>query len=287
VHFTRLAIVVHPTRPVDTALGALRRWADECGIGLVQLVVEGGPHREVAPAGTLEDGDLVVAVGGDGTVLSALRASAAHAAPVLGIACGSLGALSAVSADELAPALARVRAADWTPRSLPALAIRSAGAPQDWAANDWVAVRHGAGQLVAEVEVDGERYVRMAGDGVVVATPLGSSAYSMAAGGPVLASDTPAFVCTPIAMHGGSAPSLVVPADATLTVTVAPSYAGFDVEVDGHRRALTDRQFAFALHMAKLTLVTFGAPGRGLEGLRQRGLIADSPRVLAREARER
>jgi NAD+ kinase len=287
VRFTRLALVVHPTRPVDTALATLRRWADECGIDLVQLTVEGGPHREVAPVATLADGDLVVAVGGDGTVLSALRESAAHGAPVLGVACGSLGALSAVTADELAPSLVRVRAGDWRPRSLPALSIRAAGAPDDWAANDWVVVRRGAGQLVAEVDVDGERYVRLAGDGVVVATPLGSSAYSMAAGGPVLASDTSAFVCTPLAMHGGSAPPLVVPADATLTVEVHPGYAGFDVEVDGHRRALTDRRFEFALHMSKLTLVTFGAAGRGLAGLRRRGLIADSPRVLARDERGR
>jgi NAD+ kinase len=284
---SRVALVVHPKRPIEGALATLKGWAGDHGVDVVQLAVDGDRHREVAAPGTLQDGDLVVAVGGDGTVLAALRAAAPKDAPVLGIACGSLGALSAVTADQLGPALVRVRAGDWTPRSLPALAIRAAGAPDDWAANDWVAVRRGAGQLIAEVEVDGERYLRLAGDGVVVATPLGSSAYSMAAGGPVLAANTPAFVCTPIAMHGGSGPPLVVPADTTLTVAVDPGYAGFDVEVDGHRRALTDRRFAFALHMAKLTLVTFGAAGRGLTGLRQRGLIADSPRVLARDERER
>jgi NAD+ kinase len=201
------------------------------------------------------------------------------------VACGSLGALSAVSAADLAGALDRVRAGDWTHRSLPALLIRSPGAPDDWAANDFVVVRRGAGQLVAEVVVDGERYVRLAGDGVVVATALGSSAYSMAAGGPLLA-DTSAFVCTPLAMHGGSAPPLVVPADATVTVEVHPSYVGFDVDVDGQRRPFVDRHFEFALHPDKLTLVAFGTAGRGLTGLRRRGLIADSPRVLAREARE-
>ena len=57
----------------------------------------------------------------------------------------------------------------------------------------------------------------------------------MAAGGPVLAAGTPAFVCTPLAMHGGSAPPLVVPADAVVTVDVHPGYAGFDVEIDGRR----------------------------------------------------
>jgi NAD+ kinase len=253
---------------------------------LVQLEVEGNKHREVAPVATLQDGDLVIAVGGDGTVLSALRASAKVGAPVLGVACGSLGALSAVGADELADALERMREGDWTQRSLPALSIRGAGPPEDWAANDFVVVRAGPGQLVAEIAVDGERYARLAGDGVVVATPLGSSAYSMAAGGPVLASDTAAFVCTPLAMHGGNAPPLVVPGDAALTVEVQPSYVGFDVDVDGHRRTFAEeRRFEFALHRDKLTLVRFEAPGRGLTGLRRRGLILDSPRVLARDAR--
>ena len=73
------------------------------------------------------------------------------------------------------------RAGDWTARRLPALAIHPEGAPDEWAVNDFVAVRRGAGQLVAEVSVDDELYVRLAGDGVIVASPLGSSAYSMAA----------------------------------------------------------------------------------------------------------
>jgi NAD+ kinase len=282
----RLALVVHPTRSIDGALDTLRDWGQEHGVEVVQLEVEGNKHRAVAPGTTLEDGDLIVAVGGDGTVLSALRASAKAGAPVLGVACGSLGALSAVSAEELPGALARVRAGDWRKRSLSALSIRGAGPPEDWAANDVVVVRRGAGQLVAEIDVDGERYARLAGDGVVVATPLGSSAYSMAAGGPVLTSDTDAFVCTPLAMHGGNAPPLVVPGDATLTVEVQPSYVGFDVDVDGHERTFAEqRRFEFALHRDKLTLVRFEAPGRGLTGLRRRGLILDSPRVLARDAR--
>jgi NAD+ kinase len=284
----RLALVVHPTRAIDGALGTLRGWGSEHGVDVVQLEVEGNKHREVAPIAALQDGDLVVAVGGDGTVLSALRASAKAGAPVLGIACGSLGALSAIGADELPGALERVRAGDWTHRSLPALSVRGAGPPEDWAANDVVVVRRGPGQLVAEIAVDGESYARLAGDGVVVATPLGSSAYSMAAGGPVLASDTDAFVCTPLAMHGGNAPPLVVPGDAALTVEVQPSYVGFDVDVDGHRRTFAEeRRFEFALHRDKLTLVRFDPPGRGLTGLRRRKLILDSPRVLARDARER
>ena len=89
----------------------------------------GDHQRELATMGTLQDGDLVVALGGDGTVLAALRAAALGNAPVLGIACGSLGALSAVTADQIDDALERVWAGGWTARSLPALAIGARARP--------------------------------------------------------------------------------------------------------------------------------------------------------------
>ena len=282
---TRVALVVHPTRDVRRALDAVVRWTAERGVPLVQLAVDRDGGRSLAAGGTLEPGDLVLALGGDGTVLSALRAAAPRDAPVLGIACGSLGALSAVKAEEVAGALDRVWAGDWTPRSLPALAVDDGSGRAEWAANDFVVVRRRAGQVLAELSIDDELYARVAGDGLIVATALGSSAYSMAAGGPVLAAGTPAFVCTPLAMHGGSAPPLVVPATATATVVVQPGYAGFDVEIDGHDHDLRGPRFALTLHMDKLTLVTFGPAGRGLAGLRKRLLVIDSPRVLARDER--
>ena len=278
-------MVVHPTRTVDGALAKHVRWADEHGVALVQLTV--GGDRDLVERATLEPGDLVVALGGDGTVLSALRAAAPGDAPVLGIACGSLGALSAVTAEDVADALDRVWSGDWTPQSLPAVAIDAGSGKAEWAANDFVVVRRGAGQLVVELSIDDELYARIAGDGLIVATAMGSSAYSMAAGGPVLAAGTPAFVCTPLAMHGGSAPPLVVAADATATVVVEPGYAGFDVEIDGHDRDLEGPRFALTLHMDKLTLVTFGTSGRGLTGLRKRLLVIDSPRILARDKRSK
>ena len=280
----RIALVVHPTRPLDETLGALEQWSAERGVPVIQLAAGDG-QREVAPPGALEAGDLVVAMGGDGTVLTALRAAAAAQAPVLGVACGSLGALSAVTADRFVEALGRVWAGDWMARSLPALAIDVAQGDDDWAINDLVVVRRGAGQLVAEVAVDGELYVRLAGDGLVIATPLGSSAYSMAAGGPVLAAGTWAFVCTPLAMHGGSAPPLVVPGDAAVTVDVHPGYAGFDFEIDGHRHPLEALRLQVALHADRATLVMLAAGGQGLAALRRRRLITDSPRVLARDDR--
>jgi NAD+ kinase len=283
----RLALVVHPSRTISAPLETLERWAAEHGLDVVQIPAVGGPAREIATAAELESGDLVVALGGDGTVLSALRAAAPLDAPVLGVACGSLGALTAVYADRLEDALDRVRGGDWTPRRLPALAVHPADAEDQWALNDFVVARHGAGQAVVELSVDGELYVRLAGDGLIVATALGSTAYSMAAGGPVLAPGTDAVVCTPVAMHGGNAPPLVVPATTDIHVKVHPSFAGFEIELDGHAYPIQSVDYHLALQPDKVTLVSFGKLGLGIGDIRERRLVTDSPRVLARDDRRR
>jgi NAD+ kinase len=251
-------------------------------LDIVQIPAVGCRDREVAPRGELEPGDLVVALGGEGTVLSAPRAAAKHNAPVMGVACGSLGALTAVHGDGLDQA-ERVRGGDWTARRLPALAIDPGDARDEWAVNDFVVVRRGAGQVVVDVSVDDELYVRLAGDGLVVASPLGSSAYSMAAGGPLLASGALALVCTPLAMHGDSARPLVVPATANVRVEVHPSFAGFDIEIDGQTYPLEVHDYRLSLHEEKVTLASFGELGLGIHGLRERRLITDSPRMLARD----
>jgi NAD+ kinase len=281
----RIALVVHPTREISASLETLERWAGEHDLEVVQIPAVGESERHVAAAGELADGDLVVALGGDGTVLAALRAAAPLDAPVLGVACGSLGALTATRADGLEDALNRVLAGDWSAHQLPALAIHPADSEELWAVNDFVISRRAAGQVVADVSVDDDLYMRLAGDGTIVATALGSTAYSMAAGGPVLAPGTPAMVCTPVAMHGGNAPPLVVAATATVRVTVHPSFAGFDVELDGHVYPTEATDFTVTLEEKKVTLVSFGGLGMGLSALRERHLITDSPRVLARDAR--
>jgi NAD+ kinase len=280
----RVALVVHPTRDVASALDAVADWARADGIDVVQLAVPGSTERALAPNAAPADGDLLVALGGDGTVLAALRAAATVDAPVLGVACGSLGALSAVTTEDLPGVLGRVAAGDWSPRTLPALAVEPDGAPHGWAVNDVVLNRRGAGQLVVDLTVGDELYVRIAGDGLIVATSTGSSAYSMAAGGPILAAGTEAFVCTPVAMHGGSAPPVVVPADVEVTAEVHPGFAGFELEIDGHEQGIESLSYRIALHERRLTLVSFDAGGYGLAALRRRALVTDSPRVLARDA---
>src|SRR5918998_1604345 len=102
----QLGLVVHPTRKIEKALAALQDWSSSHGVAVVQVPAT-GQEREVAEPGDAAACDLIVALGGDGTTLAALHAAAAVEKPVLGVACGSLGALTAVNAGELSGALDR------------------------------------------------------------------------------------------------------------------------------------------------------------------------------------
>jgi NAD+ kinase len=280
----RVGVLVHPTRPVQSALEILKRWTEERGLELVQIPA--GAQPLVAPAGEVTACDLVAALGGDGTILKALHAAARTGTPVLSVACGSLGILTTVTESDLRAALDRFAAGDWLARRLPALEVGADGAHVASAINDLVLARRGGTQLVVEVSVGGELYARMAGDGIVVATAVGSSAYSMAAGGSLLAAGTRAFVCTPLAMHGGCAPPLVVPDDREVTIEIHPGHDGFDPQVDGFLIETEAHRFSVNSEPAYATLVEIDGSRGGLPWLRERGLIRDSPRVVARRNQE-
>jgi NAD+ kinase len=288
VSFDRIALVVHPSRDLRRALATVEAWAAEQRAELVQLDVP-GQEQEVAPEGDPGDCDLVVALGGDGTTLAALHAAAPASRPVLGVACGSLGALTAVTADRLEDALGRVAAGDWAPRRLPGLAVEHPGG-RITAVNDLVLVRAGAGQVAIELVVDGERYVRYAGDGLVAATPLGSTAYTLAAGGPMLAPGTTGLVLTPLAPHGGVCPPIVTSPETRVAVTLNPGHGGARLEADGRIEGELSRMEDVTLELSFLaehaTLVSLGEHEPLLAGLRRRRIILDSPRVLARDERE-
>src|SRR5215210_3224433 len=89
--FDRIGLAVHPRRELDGALATIRDWAGRQGAEVVQIASD---EREVAPRGEAADCDLAIALGGDGTTLAALHAAAPVGRPVLGVACGSLGALT-------------------------------------------------------------------------------------------------------------------------------------------------------------------------------------------------
>lgn len=264
-------------------LDEITAWASAHGVEVGQVRVA-GQTREVAPA--VEPGrcDLLVAVGGDGTTLAALHEGAGDSRPVLGIACGSVGALTSVAADEVASALDQVAAGQWSGVPIAGLDVAWPGG-ESVAINDMTVIRDGMGQVQVSISVDDVLYAELAGDGVVVCTPLGSSAYNMAAGGPVLAPGAGGMAVTPLAPHGGSCPPLVAGPESRLTLAVRPGYGGARFEVDGRPTAGAAEELTIRLRPDYATRVRLADEEPRLTGLRRRGLVLDSPRVLVREAR--
>lgn len=275
-----IGVAVHPSRDISEPLAALRAWASEHDVELIQ--VGGGSQPEVASPGEAGQCDVVVTIGGDGTALAGARAAAPADRPLLGVAFGSLGALTTVAADELPAALDCFAAGDWHAVERPALAIRR-GEEELVAYNDLALIRREDGQLRTRVELDGELYARLAGDGIVVSTPVGSSAYTLAAGGPLLAPGTDAFVLTPLPTHGGSIPPLVVPGDSVLRLEVTAALSGARLELDGRTAGKHDGPLEVTLRPHGLRLVALEGGKSLLAGLRERGVIADSPRILAED----
>jgi NAD+ kinase len=285
-----LGVVVHPRRAIDDALESARSWASGHGGTMAQVAID-GQERRVADLVSADESDLLLAVGGDGTVLAALHAAAPAGRRVLGVACGSLGALTSVKAEDVRAALDRFATGAWEPRTLPQLAVRRDGAVAGEAFNDMVVVRRGAGQVILDVSVDGVTYARLAGDGVVVATPLGSSAYTLAAGGPLVAAAADVMVLTPLAAHGGSVPPVVLDARSVVRIGVDGGWSGARLEIDG--KVVGDveppgetKPFTLEIAMQSCAATLLDFDGETLvSGLRRRGVIADSPRLAARDAR--
>jgi NAD+ kinase len=184
--------------------------------------------------------DFVVVLGGDGTLLSAARHVAAAGIPILGINLGSLGFLTEIKQDEIVQALADVDAGrcDLSLRSMIHCKVLRQGhcvATYD-ALNDVVLNQRAVARITEfEVRVDGIFVSNYQADGLIVATPTGSTAYSLAAGGPILVPDVPGFVITPVASHALTNRPLVVQDTAVIEVRLIVTREQGYLTVDGQQ----------------------------------------------------
>src|SRR3984885_4498652 len=184
--------------------------------------------------------DLLIVLGGDGTLLSAARALGGHKIPVLPVNLGGLGFLTSVTLDELYPLLEQVVAGKHrtSERMMLDAEILRADQPAErqCALNDAVANKAALARMLDfDVHVDGNHVGRYRADGLVVATPTGSTAYSLAAGGPIIDPDLDAFVITPICPHMLTNRPLVVPdtarIDLDFTAADEPVYITLDGQI--------------------------------------------------------
>jgi NAD+ kinase len=233
-----VGVVLHPQRDSAEAVNAILGWAARkdvtvYGIGneIARLNCAATPVT-AAEIGRLSD--LVVSLGGDGTMLRAMRLADGQHAPVLGVNLGKLGFLAEVDVPDLPGALSAIDARDYTIE--PRLAVDSVVAGQRVTAfNDIAVVRvpGDGGSAAVAVVVGGQPFVSYAADAVVVATPTGSTAYSFSAGGPIVSPAVEALLVTPAAPHSAYNRGLVLSVTDTVAIEVLRGSGQLAVEVDG------------------------------------------------------
>jgi len=181
--------------------------------------------------------DLLLVFGGDGTMLRVARDVAGSHTPILGVKVGGLGFLTTVQAYQLAPALKQLWAGEFLIESRPL--IQAAGKAQaktiaELALNDFVISRGATSRLIeVAVTVDAEELTRYRCDGLIISSPTGSTAYSLAAGGAVVSPDSEVLTITPICPHTLSNRSVIVPMDSVVQVTVLNERVDTILTADG------------------------------------------------------
>ncbi len=235
----RVGVVAKPTNPeaVDTARELaewLRRRGLEAALDPSTLRAHG---LEEAPFDPREPYDLVVALGGDGTLLSVAR-TLAPGVPILGVNLGNLGFLTEINRGELYPAMVQVLSGRFhaEERSLFDVELRrNGGAPESFRVLNDAVITKGALARIIELtlEVDGHLIARFRSDGLIISTPTGSTAYNLSAGGPIVNPLLPVAVLTPICPHALSMRPIVVPDAGPIDITLETQREEVYLTLDG------------------------------------------------------
>ncbi|HET9243602.1 MAG TPA: NAD(+)/NADH kinase [Gaiella sp.] len=254
----RVALVTHGrTEQVGSGVTRLEAVARAAGVELVVSPDEAARHGLEA-RGDLSQADLAVVLGGDGTMLRALRMFLGTGIPVFGVNFGRVGFLSAVENESLEDGVGRALAGELVVVELPTLEVVNGGMPHI-AVNDVVVTSGELGRMVElEWAVGGENLGRVPCDGLICSTPSGSTAYNLSNGGPVLMWGLDALATTFVAPHSLHARPLVLPRGKDVVVWNRTVDVPVVVIVDGHRvgEAGAGQHVTVALGVARTQLAT-------------------------------
>jgi NAD+ kinase len=233
-----VGLVLHPGRNCSPAMYTILKWASDRKVTVLGLAGEADriPAQvdEVSPEDLAKRSDLIVSLGGDGTMLRAMRMSAGPRPLVLGVNVGKLGFLAEVDPPEVGDALGAIDEQRFTvePRSAVCAEFQD---QQHLAFNDvdLARVPGRSSSAVVELTVEGHPFVRYAADALIVATPTGSTAYSFSAGGPIVSPSVEGLLVTPASPHSAFNRALFLNAAEHLTLTVLPTSGELAVEADG------------------------------------------------------
>ncbi len=183
------------------------------------IVVDPG---RIYPAHRAPHGDVMICYGGDGTLLDGIHRLEDRSTPVAGINCGRLGFLTENNGDAIDDLFARIARSELRtePRTMLAATCRDCGGTSLDALNEISIQRRGATMTSIETYIDGEMIATYYGDGVIVSTPTGSTAYSLSAGGPIVAPSCRCLAVAPIAPHNLTMRPVVIPAPSRIELVL-------------------------------------------------------------------
>lgn len=245
------ALVVHEGKPA----------AVELAEGLASFLGDRGVAVDGRPA------ELVISLGGDGTMLRAAQLAHSLDAPLLGVNLGLLGYLSEVDPDNARQALERVIAGDYEIEERMMLACDVSGGAEDShyvGLNEVLVDRSGRHRLVRlAVKIGGEELAAFNADGLIVATPTGSTAYALSAGGPIVSPRASCLILVPVSAHMIFSRPFVLAPDETVEITVDGSEQGASVSLDGAlgRGLAPGMAVTVHRHDQALKLIRLGGPG--------------------------
>lgn len=233
-----VGFVVHAGR--EGALGAMESlivWLRQRGVTTRSLEGEASGADEKAPVGEFAKGlDLVLSVGGDGTLLRAAQLATEGGVPVLGVKVGRLGFLTEVEPDEAKELLEEVLRGEIHLEERMAIVGRPFEAPwtePQWALNEIIVEKRARHRLITLAAYVGDEYVAtFSADGVIVATPTGSTAYSFSARGPIVSPKVPCLLLTPVSPHMVFDRSIVLAKEEAVTLEVLGEEPGL-LSADG------------------------------------------------------
>ena len=234
----KVLVLLHPEKThAKTTAETLRSIFSSAGVSVCWMETQPMPRgiSGIKVDLNLPEIDIIFAVGGDGTLLQAAHRSRGSGIPIMGINIGYLGFVTSIEESELHSGMNRVLASEFVVSERLALDVTLEDGSKSisgWALNDLAVLRPSHKSLVTiEARLGGRFVTRYRGDGVIVATPTGSTAYSLAAGGPIIGSDCEALLLTPICPHALTNRPLVINPDHALKLLVKNT--GTLVQVDG------------------------------------------------------
>jgi NAD+ kinase len=231
----RIGLVLHPRRDCSPAVGQVLTWTSTHGVELVAAADDvtrlGTTGLVPVPVDELASTcDGIIALGGDGTLLGAMRLVSGRPVPVLGVNFGHLGFLAEVEGAELERALTAMAEGGSTVEMRGCLVVRHGGR-ESLAFNDAVVARvPGEGLVDATLSVAGHRYGHYRCDALILATPMGSTAYNYAAGGPVVSPGAEGILVTPSASLNGIARSLLLGPNEPLRLELTRGRPAFELD---------------------------------------------------------